>query len=83
MIRRIHAQKPGVTARDLAEIYTSTPVEQTLAATLTPSVTSQVGFLIVLKTFQRLGLCSAITPSYRLWTITLSARTIIRDHNAA
>jgi hypothetical protein len=32
-----------------------TPAEQTLAATLTPNVTSQVGFLIVLKTFQRLG----------------------------
>ena len=47
--------KAAVTARDLAEVYTPTPAEQTLAATLTPSVTSQIGFLVVLKTFQRLG----------------------------
>jgi len=47
--------KAAVTVRDLAEVYTPTPEEQTLATTLTPSVTSQVGFLIVLKTFQRLG----------------------------
>ena len=47
--------KAAVTVRDLAEVYTPTLEEQTLAATLTPSVTSQVGFLIVLKTFQRLG----------------------------
>ena len=47
--------KAAVTARDLAEVYTPTPAEQTLAATLTPHGTSQVGFLIVLKTFQRLG----------------------------
>ena len=47
--------KAAVTVRDLAEVYTPTPAEQTLAATLTPSVPSQVGLLIMLKTFQRLG----------------------------
>ena len=47
--------KASVTARDLAEIYTPTHQEQALAATLTPSSTGQIGFLILLKTFQRLG----------------------------
>jgi hypothetical protein len=36
--------KAAVTARDLAAVYTPTPEEQALAATLTPNVTSQVGF---------------------------------------
>lgn len=47
--------KASVTAHDLAEVYTPTLEEQGLAATLTSSVTGQVGFLILLKTFQRLG----------------------------
>ena len=47
--------KAAVTVRDIAEVYTPTPAEQTLAATLTLSVPGQIGFLIVLKTFQRLG----------------------------
>ena len=47
--------KAAVTARDLAEVYTPTPAEQVLAATVAPHGTSQVGFLIVFKTFQRLG----------------------------
>jgi hypothetical protein len=47
--------KAVVTVRDLAEVYTPTPEEQTLATTLTLSVPSQIGFLVVLKTFQRLG----------------------------
>ena len=28
-------------------------------------------------------LCSAITPSSSLWTLTLAARIIVRDHNLA
>jgi TnpA family transposase len=47
--------KASITARDLMEIYMPTCEERTLAATLTPSSTGQVGFLILLKTFQRLG----------------------------
>jgi TnpA family transposase len=47
--------KASVSPRDLAEVYTPTPAEHVLGATLTPSVTGQVGFLILLKTFQRLG----------------------------
>jgi hypothetical protein len=27
--------------------------------------------------------CSAITPSSSLWTLTLAARIIVRDHNLA
>jgi hypothetical protein len=47
--------KASITARDLMDIYTPTREEQALAATLAPSSTGQVGFLILLKTFQRLG----------------------------
>lgn len=47
--------KASVTARDLAEIYTPTRQEQALATPLTHSSTGQIGFLILLKTFQRLG----------------------------
>src|SRR5215470_14439388 len=47
--------KAAVTPRDLAEVYTPTPEEQTLAAKLTRSPTASVCFLILLKTFQRLG----------------------------
>jgi hypothetical protein len=36
--------KASVTAHDLAEVYTPTLEEQRLAATLTSSVTGQVGF---------------------------------------
>ena len=32
---------------------------------------------------QMKGLCSAITPSSSLWTLTLAARIIVRDHNLA
>ena len=47
--------KASIPARDLTDIYTPTHEEQALAATLTPNRTGQVGFLILLKTFQRLG----------------------------
>jgi hypothetical protein len=47
--------KAAVTARDLAEVYTPTPEEMTLAAALTGSETAQACFVLLLKTFQRLG----------------------------
>jgi len=47
--------KASVTTRDLAEVYTPTLEERTLAAQLTRSPTASVCFLILLKTFQRLG----------------------------
>jgi hypothetical protein len=47
--------KASVPPRDLAEVYTPTPKEQTLAAELTRSPTASVWFLIRLKTFQRRG----------------------------
>jgi uncharacterized protein DUF4158 len=65
--------KASIPARDLTEIYTPTHEEQALAATLTPSRTGQVGFLILLKTFQRLGY---FVPVY---TVPLS----IVEHSAA
>src|SRR5262245_47139859 len=47
--------KASVTAHDLAEVYTPTPEEITLAASLTRSETAQACFVLLLKTFQRLG----------------------------
>ncbi len=47
--------KAAVTARDLAEVYTPTPEERTLAASLTGSETAQACCVLLLKTFQRLG----------------------------
>jgi hypothetical protein len=34
-----------------------------------------------LGTILPVSLCSAIIPSSSLWTITLAARIIVRDHN--
>jgi len=47
--------KASVTARDLAELYTPTLEERTLAASLTRSETARACFVLLLKTFQRLG----------------------------
>jgi hypothetical protein len=47
--------KASVMAHDLAEVYTPTPEEMTLAAPLTGSESAQACFVLLLKTFQRLG----------------------------
>jgi hypothetical protein len=47
--------KAAVIARDLAEVYIPTLEEMTLAAALTGSETAQACFVLLLKTFQRLG----------------------------
>lgn len=47
--------KASVTARDLAEIYTPAPEEVTLATSLTRSETARACFVLLCKTFQRLG----------------------------
>jgi hypothetical protein len=47
--------KAAVTARDLAEVYTPTPNELELARRTTRSATAQGCFVMLLKTFQRLG----------------------------
>ncbi len=47
--------KRSLTAKDLAEIYTPTPAERFLAARSTKGSVAEVGFLVLLKTFQRLG----------------------------
>jgi Domain of unknown function (DUF4158) len=39
----------------LAEVYTPTPAERFLAARSTKSSVAEVGFLVLLKTYQRLG----------------------------
>ena len=44
-----------VSQRELAEIYTPTADELTLARGLTKGVVARLGFLALLKTFQRLG----------------------------
>ena len=47
--------KASVTARDLTEVYTPTPEEVTLATSLTRSDTARACFVLLFKTFQRLG----------------------------
>ena len=47
--------KTHVSARDLAAIYTPTLDEQALAKQVTRGKAAHLGFLILLKTFQRLG----------------------------
>jgi Domain of unknown function (DUF4158) len=47
--------KAAITARDLAEVYTPTSEEMTLAVSLTGSETAQACCVLLLKTFQRLG----------------------------
>ena len=47
--------KTNVSARDLAAIYTPTPKELALAEQTTRGKQAHLGFMILLKTFQRLG----------------------------
>ena len=47
--------KSHVSARDLAAIYTPTADELALAAQATRGAVAYLGFLILFKTFQRLG----------------------------
>lgn len=47
--------KRNLTAKDLAEVYTPTPGERFLAARSTKGSVAEVGFLVLLKTYQRLG----------------------------
>ncbi len=47
--------KSSVSERELNEIYTPTADEFDLAHSLTHSTAMRIGFLVLLKTFQRLG----------------------------
>ena len=47
--------KSHLSPRELAMVYTPTKDEVTLAEGVTRSDTARVGFLVLLKTFQRLG----------------------------
>src|SRR3954465_7713831 len=47
--------KEAVTPTDLAEVYTPTGKEIALAIDTSPRPEARLGFLILLKTFQRLG----------------------------
>lgn len=47
--------KQGVTIRDLREVYTPTQEEYALANRVAKGNSAKLGFLILLKTFQRLG----------------------------
>src|SRR5437762_641629 len=44
-----------LTAKDLAEVYTPTPQERFLAHRSTKGSVAELGFLVLLKTYQRLG----------------------------
>lgn len=48
------------TERDLSEVYTPTATELTLAIRSTRGVVARLGFLVTLKTFQRLGYFSVL-----------------------
>src|SRR5713101_623855 len=55
-----------VTQRELTEIYTPTAEELALARQVTKGASAQLGFLVLLKTFQRLGYfvtLSTVPPS--------------------
>jgi hypothetical protein len=47
--------KEAVTPTDLAEVYTPTAEELALAVSTSPRPGARLGFLVLLKTFQRLG----------------------------
>jgi hypothetical protein len=47
--------KRSLTAKDLAEVYTPTPQERFLAHRSTKGSLAEFGFLVLLKTYQRLG----------------------------
>ena len=47
--------KRSLTAKDLAEVYTPTPGEHFLALRSTKGSVAELGFLVLLKTYQRLG----------------------------
>jgi len=47
--------KEAVTPTDLAEVYTPTPEELAFAIDSSPRPGARLGFLVLLKTFQRLG----------------------------
>src|SRR5947199_1093129 len=53
--------KSVVTDRELREVYTPTPDECDLARQHTTGSVAQVAFLILLKTFQRLGYAVSLT----------------------
>src|SRR5947207_6545275 len=53
--------KSAVTDRELREVYTPTPDEYKLARQHTTGTIAQVAFLILLKTFQRLGYAVSLT----------------------
>ena len=47
--------KRVLTAKDLVEVYTPTPQERFLAHRSTKGTVAELGFLVLLKTYQRLG----------------------------
>jgi hypothetical protein len=47
--------KQILSAKDLAEVYTPTPAERLVAHRFTKGRVAEVGFLVLLKTYQRLG----------------------------
>jgi uncharacterized protein DUF4158 len=55
--------KQILSAKDLAEVYTPTPAERFIAHRSTKGLIAEVGFLVLLKTYQRLGRFIPLSPS--------------------
>jgi Domain of unknown function (DUF4158) len=64
--------KRNLTAKELVKVYTLTPGERFLAARSTKGSVAEVGFLVLLKTYQRLG---RFIPNTGTWSPTRSMRT--------
>jgi Domain of unknown function (DUF4158) len=56
--------KSSVSEKELNEIYTPTADEFDLAHSLSHSTAMRIGFLVLLKTFQRLGYLTHENDSY-------------------
>lgn len=67
-----------LTARDLEEVYTPTPQERFLALRSTKGTVAEAGFLVLLKTHQRLG---RLIPFHEVPIAILNHITKIVDPN--
>ena len=67
--------KSTVTDRELREVYTPSPDEYELARQHTTGTIAQVAFLILLKTFQRLGYAVSLT-AVPVWVVDHQGFTV-------
>jgi hypothetical protein len=66
--------KSSVSHRELVDLYTPTVAELELAARASKGETARLGFLVLLKTFQRLGYFVALrdVPATSLNTLAMT-----------